>query len=111
MFTHELKQSKDEETVYAAGLIKYDRNGYKPRHRDLILTNKALYILSWEKKWKLKHRIPYKKISSLHVTDLSDGLIVVKFPIDSKEDKVSYLSWLIFPVSYLVFNFYLQTSI
>ncbi|XP_015784428.1 myosin-IB [Tetranychus urticae] len=87
MFTHELKQSKDEETVYAAGLIKYDRNGYKPRHRDLILTNKALYILSWEKKWKLKHRIPYKKISSLHVTDLSDGLIVVKFPIDSKEDK------------------------
>ncbi|XP_043474032.1 unconventional myosin IC isoform X3 [Leptopilina heterotoma] len=76
-----------ESIMYATPVIKYDRHGYKPRERVLILTEKAVYILDTIKTFKLKHRLPYKSIEELVVTAESDNLLIVRIPADSKKDK------------------------
>lgn len=78
----------DEETLYSIQITKYDRHGYKPRARILLLTNAALYILD-EKDMKPKHRLPYKVITSISTSNLSDGLLIIKIPMDMKRDKVA----------------------
>lgn len=76
------------ETIkYAAPVIKYDRHGYKPRERILILTENAVYILDTLKTLKLKHRLPYKSIEELVVTGESDNLLIVRIPAELKKDK------------------------
>lgn len=74
---------------YATPVIKYDRHGYKPRERVLILTENAVYILDTLKTFKLKHRLPYKAIEELVVTGESDNLLIVRIPPELKKDKVS----------------------
>lgn len=74
---------------YATPVIKYDRHGYKPRERVLILTENAVYILDTLKTFKLKHRLPHKAIEELVVTGESDNLLIVRIPPELKKDKVS----------------------
>lgn len=76
-----------ESIKYAAPVVKYDRHGYKPRERVLILTEKAVYILDTIKAIKLKHRLPYKSIEELVVTAESDNLLIVRIPSELKKDK------------------------
>ncbi|XP_033231321.1 unconventional myosin IC isoform X2 [Belonocnema kinseyi] len=76
-----------ENIKYATPVIKYDRHGYKPRERVLILTEKAVYILDTMKTFKLKHRLPYKLIEELVVTAESDNLLIVRIPPELKKDK------------------------
>uniref|UniRef100_T1J6G9 Myosin motor domain-containing protein n=1 Tax=Strigamia maritima TaxID=126957 RepID=T1J6G9_STRMM len=76
----------DEKTLYSCPVTKYDRHGYKPRERILVLTNTALYILE-AKDCKLKHRLTYNNISGLSVTQLNDGLLIIRIPNDLKRDK------------------------
>lgn len=87
IFETRVKQNENEYTIYASKVIKLDRHGYKARNRVLILTNTAIYILD-EKDFKLKHRIYHKKVASLIMSNLSDGILVIKIPCDLKEDKV-----------------------
>ncbi|XP_015522437.2 unconventional myosin IC isoform X1 [Neodiprion pinetum] len=77
----------DETIKYATPVVKYDRHGYKPRDRVLILTHKAVYILDTIKTFKLKHRLPYQSISGLVVTGESDSLLIVRIPPELKKDK------------------------
>lgn len=77
----------DEKTLYSLQVIKFDRHGYKQRSRVLLLTNSAIYLLN-DKDMKPKHRLPYKAISSLVVSDLSDGIVIIRIPAELKEDKV-----------------------
>ncbi|XP_066591838.1 unconventional myosin IC isoform X2 [Prorops nasuta] len=79
--------SPGESIKYATPVIKYDRHGYKPRERVLILTDKAVYILDTIKTFKLKHRLPYKCIEELVVTGESDNLLIVRIPPEQKKDK------------------------
>jgi len=44
-------------------VTKYDRRGYRPRRRPLIITNKNVYILN-EKDFRLKLRIPFTNLTS-----------------------------------------------
>ncbi|KYN41072.1 Myosin-IB [Trachymyrmex septentrionalis] len=76
-----------ENIKYATPVIKYDRHGYKPRERVLILTENAVYILDTLKTFKLKHRLPYKAIEELVVTRESDNLLIVRIPPELKKDK------------------------
>ncbi|KAK3853225.1 hypothetical protein Pcinc_040224, partial [Petrolisthes cinctipes] len=78
-----------EKTKYSVPCTKYDRHGYKPRERLLMLTSAALYLLEVkEKKVKQKHRFPLKEIQGLHVSPNTDNLILIQIPVENaKKDK------------------------
>lgn len=66
--------------------MKYDRHGYKPRERILIVGDKSLFLLD-AKTFKQKHRILLNKIPKLVLTKERDGLLLVRIPLELKKDK------------------------
>lgn len=72
-------------------VIKYDRHGYKPRERALLLTNKAIYILDRNggKTFKQKHKLPLDVIEIV-VTSQKDDLMMIRIPPEFKKDKVTF---------------------
>lgn len=74
-----------ERLHYVTPVIKYDRHGYKPRERFLLLGNNALYLLD-AKTYKQKHRLPLDKIDFC-VSSHKDNLMLVRIPDDLKKDK------------------------
>jgi myosin I len=75
---------------YCTSITKYDRHGYSPRARALILTNKAIHIVD-TKGFKVKHKLQLDCITELVVTSETDGLLLVRIPLDLKKDKVKSL--------------------
>ncbi len=65
--------------------MKYDRHGYKPRERILLLTDKNLYVLD-AKTYKQKHRLPLSMID-FFVTNERDGILLIRIPLELKKDK------------------------
>ncbi|XP_071551474.1 unconventional myosin IC isoform X2 [Panulirus ornatus] len=78
-----------EKTKYCVPCTKYDRHGYKPRDRILILTSGALYLLeAKENKLKQKHRFSLKEVQGLHVSPNTDNLLLIQIPVENaKRDK------------------------
>ncbi|XP_011189491.1 unconventional myosin IC isoform X2 [Zeugodacus cucurbitae] len=74
-----------ESLKYATPCTKFDRHGYKPRERYVLLSNKAFYVLDG-KSYKQKHRLPLEKIDFV-VTNHSDSLLVIRIPLELKKDK------------------------
>ncbi|XP_005176766.1 unconventional myosin IC isoform X1 [Musca domestica] len=74
-----------ESVKYCSACTKYDRHGYKPRERFIILSNKAIYVLDG-KTYKQKHRLPLEKLD-FDLTNHSDDLMVIRIPLDLKKDK------------------------
>lgn len=74
-----------ERLRYATSVVKYDRHGYKPRERMFLLSDAALYLLDG-KTFKQKHRLPLYKIDFC-VTSLRDNIMLVRIPIELKNDK------------------------
>lgn len=74
-----------EQLKYASPCIKFDRHGYKPRDRFILLSTKAIYVLDG-KSCKQKHRLPLEKLD-FTITNHNDGLMVVRIPLDLKKDK------------------------
>lgn len=72
---------------YATTVTKYDRHGYKPRERVLMLTNKHLYVLDG-KTFKLKHNLGLDMLQEMVVTTESDNLLLLRIPPEYKKDKV-----------------------
>lgn len=72
---------------YSITLIKYDRHGYKPRERALIVTTKHMYLLEG-KNFKIKHSLPLGSILEIVVTTESDNLMLLRIPPELKKDKV-----------------------
>ena len=66
--------------------MKYDRHGYKPRERILIVGDKSLFLLD-AKTYKQKHRITLAKIPKFLVTKERDGLLLIRIPLELKKDK------------------------
>nr|CAD7403468.1 unnamed protein product [Timema poppensis] len=75
-----------EKILYASSVIKYDRHGYKPRERALLLTNKRVYLLEG-KTFKIKHNLPLEYVLELVLTTESDNLLLLRIPPDMKKDK------------------------
>ncbi|KAK8726216.1 hypothetical protein OTU49_010428 [Cherax quadricarinatus] len=78
-----------EKTKYCTPCTKYDRHGYKPRERIMILTSGALYLLeAKENKLKHKHRFSLKEVQGLHVSPNTDNLLLIQIPVENaKRDK------------------------
>ena len=71
---------------YTVPVTKFDRHGYKPRDRYLVLTNASVYVLD-AKDCKVKHCLSFNTISGVSITQGNDNLILVRIPGDSKKDK------------------------
>lgn len=76
----------NEKLLYSTSVTKFDRHGYKPRERVLLLTNRSLYILEG-KTFKLKHNLPLDTILEIVITTESDNLLLLRIPPDLKKDK------------------------
>lgn len=80
-------QLNGDKEVYATSVMKYDRHGYKPRERIIIVTQNNLHVLECKGSVKLKHVLPLKRLSFV-VTHENDRLLLVKIPDDLiKKDK------------------------
>lgn len=67
--------------------MKYDRHGYKPRERIVLVTTKNLYLLELKGTAKVKHCLPLNKLNFI-VTPNNDKILVVQIPEDLiKKDK------------------------
>ncbi|XP_045109044.1 unconventional myosin IC-like isoform X2 [Portunus trituberculatus] len=82
-------KTSGEKTKYSVPCTKYDRHGYKPRDRVLVITTGALYLLeAKENKLKQKHRFSLKEIQGLHVSPNSDNLMLIQIPPENaKKEK------------------------
>uniref|UniRef100_A0A1A8A9T4 Myosin IC n=1 Tax=Nothobranchius furzeri TaxID=105023 RepID=A0A1A8A9T4_NOTFU len=73
-----------EKMKYAVPVTKYDRKGYKPRSRQLLLTSNSAIIAE---EGKLKQCIDYGALKGVSVSSLSDGLFVLHVPADDNKQK------------------------
>uniref|UniRef100_A0A2K6AAG0 Unconventional myosin-Ic n=1 Tax=Mandrillus leucophaeus TaxID=9568 RepID=A0A2K6AAG0_MANLE len=70
---------------YAVPVVKYDRKGYKPRSRQLLLTPNAVVIVEDA---KVKQRIDYANLTGISVSSLSDSLFVLHVQREDNKQKV-----------------------
>ncbi|XP_045082991.1 unconventional myosin-Ih-like [Coregonus clupeaformis] len=77
-----LQMIRHERIKYSVPMVKYDRNGFKPRPRQLILTHMAAYVVDDA---KIKQRVLYTTLKGVSVSTLSDGIII--FHIASEDIK------------------------
>ncbi|KAM5151035.1 unconventional myosin-Ic isoform 1-T1 [Callospermophilus lateralis] len=73
-----------ESIQYAVPVVKYDRKGYKPRSRQLLLTPSAVVIVEDA---KVKQRIDYANLTGISVSSLSDSLFVLHVQREDNKQK------------------------
>ncbi|MBW03707.1 Unconventional myosin-Ic, partial [Eschrichtius robustus] len=73
-----------EPIQYAVPVVKYDRKGYKPRSRQLLLTPNAVVIVEDA---KVKQRIEYANLTGISVSSLSDSLFVLHVQREDNKQK------------------------
>uniref|UniRef100_A0AAQ6A1C0 Myosin motor domain-containing protein n=1 Tax=Amphiprion ocellaris TaxID=80972 RepID=A0AAQ6A1C0_AMPOC len=69
---------------YGVSVIKYDRRGFKPRPRQLLLTNTFAVLVD---RTKIKQRIDYAALRGISVGSLSDGMFVLHMPTEDNKQK------------------------
>ncbi|XP_072909096.1 LOW QUALITY PROTEIN: unconventional myosin-Ic-like [Hemitrygon akajei] len=75
----------DKDSIkYAVAVTKYDRNGYRARPRQLLITASSAYLVE---EGKLKQTIDYSKLKGISVSSLSDGLFVLHVPCEDNRQK------------------------
>uniref|UniRef100_A0A3B3CZV9 TH1 domain-containing protein n=1 Tax=Oryzias melastigma TaxID=30732 RepID=A0A3B3CZV9_ORYME len=79
-----LQTIRNERIKYSVPVIKYDRNGFKPRPRQLILTQTAAYLIEES---KVKQRLPYTSLKGISVSNLTDGIIVLHTSSEDPKQK------------------------
>ncbi|KPP75317.1 unconventional myosin-Ih-like [Scleropages formosus] len=79
-----LQMIRHERIKYSIPVVKYDRNGFKPRPRQLILTQTAAYLVE---EAKMKQRIEYRSLKGVSVSNLSDGILILHVMPDSAKKK------------------------
>lgn len=93
-------KSDDETVVYACMVTKYDRRGYRPRRRPLIITSHAVYILN-EKDFRLKLRVPFSNLTSVSVSSLNDGFFLLHTDTTDNSGKHVIADW-IYEADYVI---------
>ncbi|XP_059932004.1 unconventional myosin-Ic-like isoform X2 [Gadus macrocephalus] len=73
-----------EKMKYAVPVTKYDRNGYRARPRQLLLTGDSIVIVE---EGKMKQRIEYGALKGISVSSLSDGVFVLHVPSTDNKQK------------------------
>ncbi|XP_040194329.1 unconventional myosin-Ic isoform X3 [Rana temporaria] len=79
-----LQQLESQTLTYAVPVVKYDRKGYKPRRRQLLLTQNAAYLVE---EAKMKQRIDYANLTGISVSSLSDNLFVLHVKCEDNKQK------------------------
>jgi len=68
-----------QKLMYATSVTKYDRRGYKPRERILVLATSSLNLYD-TKDMKLKLQLSLSSLPGMTVTTMADGLLIVRVP-------------------------------
>ncbi|XP_041916381.1 unconventional myosin-Ih isoform X2 [Alosa sapidissima] len=71
-----------EGVKYSVPVIKYDRNGFRPRFRQLIFTQVAAYLVE---EGKVKQRMEYSSLKGISVSNLSDNFLIFHVSCDAKQ--------------------------
>ncbi|XP_044227142.1 unconventional myosin-Ih [Thunnus albacares] len=79
-----LQMIRNEQIKYSVPVIKYDRNGFKPRPRQLVLTQTAAYLIE---EAKIKQRVLYTSLKGISVSNLTDGTIVFHITCEDPKQK------------------------
>ncbi|KAK1893127.1 Unconventional myosin-Ih [Dissostichus eleginoides] len=79
-----LQTIRNEHIKYGVPVIKYDRNGFKPRPRQLVLTQTAAYVIE---EAKIKQRVLYTSLKDISVSNLTDGIIVLHITCEDPKQK------------------------
>ncbi|XP_041084118.1 unconventional myosin-Ih-like isoform X1 [Polyodon spathula] len=79
-----LQMIQNERIKYGTPVLKYDRNGYRPRPRQLVLTQGAAYVVE---EAKIKQRVEYATLKGVSVSSLSDGVFVIHVPCEENKQK------------------------
>uniref|UniRef100_A0A3B5APN7 Unconventional myosin-Ih-like n=1 Tax=Stegastes partitus TaxID=144197 RepID=A0A3B5APN7_9TELE len=69
---------------YSVPVVKYDRNGFRPRLRQLIFTQEAAYLVE---EAKIKQRIDYSSLRGVSVSNLSDNFLILHVTCDDIKKK------------------------
>ncbi|XP_078484036.1 unconventional myosin-Ic isoform X1 [Ciona intestinalis] len=73
-----------EQALYCCSVTKFDRHGYHPRSRTLIITSGATYLFD-SKDGKLKQKISHNELRGISTSSLGDNVFVLHAPSDNKE--------------------------
>uniref|UniRef100_A0A8D2ZIK2 Myosin IHb n=1 Tax=Scophthalmus maximus TaxID=52904 RepID=A0A8D2ZIK2_SCOMX len=69
---------------YSVPVVKYDRNGFRPRLRQLIFSLEAAYLVE---EAKIKQRIDYSFLKGVSVSNLSDNFLILHVTCDDTKKK------------------------
>ncbi|XP_061753715.1 unconventional myosin-Ic [Nerophis ophidion] len=73
-----------DKVQYGVPVTKYDRRGFKPRSRQLLLSNTFAVLVE---KTKIKQKIDYASLGGISVSSLSDGMVVLHMPTEDNKQK------------------------
>uniref|UniRef100_A0A8C4I899 Myosin IHb n=1 Tax=Dicentrarchus labrax TaxID=13489 RepID=A0A8C4I899_DICLA len=79
-----LQMIQHEHIKYSVPVVKYDRNGFRPRLRQLIFTQEAAYLVE---EAKIKQRIDYISLKGVSVSNLSDNFLILHVTCDDIKQK------------------------
>uniref|UniRef100_A0AAQ4QEL5 Myosin IHb n=1 Tax=Gasterosteus aculeatus aculeatus TaxID=481459 RepID=A0AAQ4QEL5_GASAC len=82
--TAELLSYRIQEFKTYVPVVKYDRNGFRPRLRQLIFTREAAYLVE---EAKIKQRINYISLKGVSVSNLSDNFLILHVSCDDIKQK------------------------
>ncbi|XP_035246773.1 unconventional myosin-Ih isoform X2 [Anguilla anguilla] len=79
-----LQLIRHERIQYSVRVVKYDRKGFRPRPRLLLLTQAALYVVE---EAKVKQRVEYRALRGVSVSNLSDNFMILHVMCDDNKQK------------------------
>ncbi|KAK1806296.1 hypothetical protein P4O66_000171 [Electrophorus voltai] len=79
-----LEMVRHERIKYSVPVVKYDRNGFKPRPRQLLLTQAAVHLAE---EAKLKQSISYAALKGVSVSNLGDTFMIFHVACDGPKQK------------------------
>uniref|UniRef100_A0A669CUJ6 Unconventional myosin-Ih n=1 Tax=Oreochromis niloticus TaxID=8128 RepID=A0A669CUJ6_ORENI len=79
-----LQMIQHEKVKYSVPVVKYDRNGFRPRLRQLIFTQEAAYLVE---EAKIKQWIDYSSLKGVSVSNLSDNFLILHVTCDDSKQK------------------------
>ncbi|XP_057674432.1 unconventional myosin-Ih isoform X1 [Corythoichthys intestinalis] len=79
-----LQMIQHENIKYSVPVVKYDRNGFRPRPRQLVFTREAAYLVE---EAKIKQRIHYGSLKGVSVSNLSDNFLILHVTCDDIKQK------------------------
>ncbi|XP_073670913.1 unconventional myosin-Ih [Paramisgurnus dabryanus] len=79
-----LQTIRHERIKYSVPVVKYDRNGFKSRQRQLIFTQAAVYMVE---EAKIKQRVDYVSLKGVSVSNLGDSIMILHVACDDPKQK------------------------